>query len=123
MTDKKENRGGARQGAGRPPGPKREFSEEFKEGILKALEKQAEETGKSMYDLFAERFYKKHIQDAVFASMFKIVADVMSEKKRVLEINDNRSAVVFLPEVRNVLQKPEAIEAEVVKSEDNDSSR
>lgn len=90
---------------------------------MRALEKKAEETGRDFYELFAEKFYSKRLQDTVFASMFKIVVDVMSVKKSVLEINDKRNAVVFLPEVRNVLQKPEAIEAEVVENEDNGPSR
>lgn len=122
MTDKKENRGGARAGAGRPPGSiAKEYSDEFKDKLLEALDRKAEETGQTVYELFVDRLYNKRVQDAVFASMFKIVADVSQVKAGT--INDNRTInVIALPPVKEPVQ-PSAIEAEVVEKEDNGSSR
>lgn len=118
MTDKKENRGGARAGAGRPPGSiAKEYSDEFKDKLLEALDRKAEETGQTVYELFVDRLYNKRVQDAVFASMFKIVAEAMSVKAGT--VNDNRTInVIQLPQVKEV-EQPKAIEGEVVEEKES----
>ncbi len=119
--NKKENRGGARPGAGRPPGSvAKEYSDEFRDKLLRALDKKAEETGQTVYELFADRFYNKRVQDTVFASMFKIIADTMSVK--VGTLNDNRTInVIALPSVKEA-QPPKAIEGEIVEGKGKDVS-
>ena len=94
---KKENRGGARDGAGRPPKPPKEYSDYFKRGIVRSLKKKEKETGQSVFDIYADMLYSKHTQVAVKASLIKLYSDVMVEKvsKSVTEINDNRQIVIL----------------------------
>ena len=108
---KKENRGGARSGAGRPPALPAEYSEIFKKGIMAALEKKAGETGKTIFDLFADKIYDKRTHPSTFAALFKQFADTMvvKESKRT-EVSEMR-AVIMLPPVK---EKP-VIEAEKVE--------
>lgn len=109
---KKENRGGARTGAGRPLALPAEYSEIFKNGVMAALEKKAGETGKTIFDLFADKIYDKRTHPSTFAALFKQFADTMvvKESKHTREVNE-RKAVIMLPAVK---EKP-AIDVEKVK--------
>lgn len=98
---KKENRGGARPGAGRPRKEAKEFSDEFKTGLLAAMEKMSEETGKTPYDIAIELLYGKiRCQDTTRVSVFKIIAEVMTVKESEKTITEKKSRpVVMLPAI------------------------
>lgn len=98
---KKENRGGAREGTGPKP-KKKEYSEKFKKGILKALKAIEKETKVSIYDLFAKMLYSKNIQDAARVGLFKILAEMMVVKQSELDINLHQGPTIYLPETQKV---------------------
>jgi len=106
---KKENRGGLRDPAGGRPPKKREYSEKFKKGILKALKVIEKDTGVSIYDLFAKMLYSKGIQDAARVGLFKILADMMVVKQSELDVNVNHGPVIYLPEVQKVPEEYSAL--------------
>lgn len=98
---KKENRGGARSGAGRPKKEAKEFSDEFKTGLLAAMERMSEETGKTAYDIALEMLYGRiRCQDTTRVSVFKIIAEVMTvkESEKTVKTKEERS-VIMLPAV------------------------
>lgn len=101
MTTKKETRGGARAGAGRPHKPAKEFSDEFKNGLLAAMNKMSKETGKTPYDVAMEMLYGKiRCQDTTRVSVFKIIAEVMTVKESEKTVTEKKSQpVVMLPAV------------------------
>ena len=103
---KKENRGGARPGAGRPVGsttkPATEYSDEFKNAILNGLAKKAEATGKNFGDVFADILYDKRTQDTTKNGLFKILADIFTvkESKQSIEKTEKTERpVLILPAV------------------------
>ena len=94
-----ENRGRAKKpNAGRPKKVK-EWSEEFKKGILKALDFKAKVTGKTVYDVFADTLYSVKTQDVVRASLFKTLSEIMviKESKQTVEKQEKR-LMIYVPE-------------------------
>ena len=101
---KKENRGGARSGAGRPEGskskPATEYSEEFKNAILNGLAKKAQEVGKDYGYMFAELLYDKRTQDTTKNGLFKILAEIFTVKESKQSIEKTEKSerpVLILP--------------------------
>lgn len=89
---KKENRGGARKGAGQPKGNKKNknVSETTKGKILSAAEKLAEEYGKPIEEAMLELVYKPKTQDSVKASIFKTYLEALVAKESEQNINVNK---------------------------------
>jgi len=110
MVAKKENRGGKRNGAGRPK-VKKEYSEEFKKGLTKALKKYKKDHGVNVYEAMVAMMMEKDTQDACRVGIFKIVADVMVDRGGVhkVENNDNRQ-IIMLPPVNDVPKLAETTE-------------
>lgn len=107
MTTKKENRGGARPGAGRPRKEAKEYSDAFKDGLLNAMDKMANQENKTVYDVAMEMLYGKiRCQDTTRVSVFKIIAEVMTVKESEKTVTEKKSQpVVMLPAVG----KPDAM--------------
>lgn len=107
MPDKKENRGGARTGAGRKPKEPKEYSEEFKSTLFSALAKKAKETKKTWGDVFADLLYDRKTQDTTKAGLFKILGEisVIKESKRTVT-NEDKRPMILLPGVQ---EKPQEI--------------
>ena len=104
---KKKNSGGKRKGAGRKTLPPKEYSDDFKYGIITALEKKAKLEGKTVYDLFADKMYGKRINDLVFCSLLKILAGVMvvKETKETINVHEVREVIMLPP-----IQEPKVID-------------
>ena len=99
---KKENRGGAREGAGRKPKEATEYSEEFKNSILAGLARKAEETGRDYGYVFAETLYDKRTQDTTKTGLFKILAEIFTvkeSKQSITKTEKTDSPVLVLPSV------------------------
>ena len=93
--------GGRRQGAGRPR-KKREYSDKFKKSVQRALEKKAKETGKSIFDVFADQLYnvdKK--QPQVWSANFKTLVEIIVVKESH-QTNENKTIgpAIGLPPIR-----------------------
>lgn len=99
--NKQENRGGKREGAGRKKNAPREYSDSFKDGLWAALERKADETGKTVFDVMADMLYAKYkVQDTTKASLFKIIAETMTVKASEKKITmDDKRSIVMLPAV------------------------
>lgn len=97
---KKDPRGGARPGAGRPKSKPKEYSDAFKDGLLKALEKKAKDTGLSIYDVIVDMLYDGKTQDTVRVSLFKAFSEIMvvKENKKIIDFTDRK--VLQLPQVQ-----------------------
>jgi hypothetical protein len=102
---KKENRGGAREGAGRPKKEKN-YSEEFKESLLAALEEKAKETGKTIYQVMVDLIYDSRTQSSVKQAMIKLIKEVyvVTESKRTIE--EIKGPTIYVPVQ---MEKPEDI--------------
>lgn len=99
MEEKKENRGGYREGAGRKPKPAKEFSDEFKRGLLEAMsKKESEKNGKSVYDVALDMLYGDiRCQDTTRASVFKIISEVFTVKESEKKVTTEDRQVIMLP--------------------------
>lgn len=107
---KKENRGGARAGAGRPAKPSKEYSEEFKAGFVDALAKKAKETGKTIYEIAIDMYYDRRTQAVAKLGVLKILTEVFVIKESKRTIEEVFTPRVYLPKQT---EKPaEAIERE-----------
>ena len=113
---KKDNRGGAREGAGRPPYKEAtEYSEEFKNAILKGLEKKAKKEGKNFGDVFAELLYDKRTQDTTKNGLFKILAEIFTvreSKQKIEKTEKSERPVLILPALS---EKPEDIKTKEIE--------
>lgn len=97
---KKHNRGGARNGAGRPK-VKKEYSDEFKTGILKALSKQAKKSGKTIYEVFADRIFDRRTRDTTFVKLMEILVEIMVIRESVHESHKyEHGPTLYLPETQ-----------------------
>jgi hypothetical protein len=98
--------GGKREGAGRPKAQKN-YSDKFKADMLKALGKKAKLEGKTIFDVYADRLFDPKTQSSVFASLMKVMADVMATKetKSTVETH-NYGPVIGLPPIKE--KPPEA---------------
>lgn len=100
-TKKKDPRGGKRPNQTGRPKVKKEYSDEFKAGILKAIAKKAEQTGKTVYDLFADKLYNRKTNDNTFAGLFKILQDTMVVKESLSESHEfKHGPTLYLPETK-----------------------
>ena len=110
---KKENRGGKREGAGRPKAVPSQFSDQFKKNVMAALKRKAGEFGFSNpLDALATLALDPGVQDAVRLGCWKIIADMNTVKhtKQTVDINRYDMPQVYLPEP--LPKPPEAIEKE-----------
>jgi hypothetical protein len=99
-TGKIENRGGAREGAGRKE--KQVLSEIVKNRILEAAEKLATKNKQTIEEAMMEMVFDPKVQDSVKTSIFKIYLDasVVKESKSSKEITARKGPNVYLPESR-----------------------
>jgi hypothetical protein len=102
---KKENRGGKREGAGRPKKEKN-YSEDFKEKVFEALEEKAKETGRTIYQVMVDLVYDDNTQSSVKQGMIKLIKEifVISESKRTVE--EIKGPTIYVPVQ---MEKPEEI--------------
>lgn len=107
MKKVKENRGGARAGAGRPKKDTKEYSDDFKNTLFDALERKAKETGKNFGDVYADLLYDRKTQDTTKAGLFKILGEisVVKESKKTVT-NEDKRPMILLPGVQ---EKPQEI--------------
>jgi hypothetical protein len=80
---------------------KRTYSDKFKKSVQRALEKKAKETGKSIYDVFADQLYtvdKK--QPQIWAANFKTLVEILvtKESKSTIEKHEY-GPTILLPEL------------------------
>lgn len=98
MPKKQDNRGGARQGAGRKP---RVWSDEFKGDLHDALSKKAKETGVSFCDLLVSLAYDNRHPILARVALLKTIASTMTVKESHQTIDKREvQAVVMLPPVK-----------------------
>ena len=100
--NKKENRGGKREGAGAKPKKAIQYSEEHKKKLLRAFNKKAKITGKTIYELQADMAYDPTVQDAVRLGAIKQFNDAMVVKE--LNVKTDNLQVIVLPPV---MEEPE----------------
>lgn len=102
MTQMKENRGGARAGAGRPKGKRKssEISADIKNDIFKALKEKYESGSKSFGELLTDLAYTnaKSVAPSLKITALKIIADCLTLKESANTV-DVGKAVVILPEI------------------------
>jgi hypothetical protein len=78
---KVERRGGAREGTG-PKKPIRSYSDKFKADMLKALDKKAKATGKTIYDVFCDKLWdEKQKMPTAWAANFRSLCEIMVTKE------------------------------------------
>jgi hypothetical protein len=89
---KKENRGGARAGAGRPR-KKKTVSEKIRAAYMKAARELAKEHGEPLEKAMLRMIYKDDVQDSVKASIMKTYNDALliRESESKLKVDDNRA--------------------------------
>ena len=100
MTQKKENRGGSRPGAGRPRKEKT-VSEKVKANFLKAARELAKEYGESIEKAILRLAFKDGIQDTAKIAILKAYSEALIAKesnKNVRIDETKRSAPIVLPE-------------------------
>ena len=88
MTNKTENRGGARKGAGRPR-KKKSHSEKVKNAYVKAARELAKEFGEPIEKAMLRMVYDKDVQDSVKASIMKTYNEALLIKESDQNINVN----------------------------------
>ncbi len=108
FDDKKENRGGAREGAGRPK-KERSFSDAFKRQLEKALKTYKHKTGKNYGEMLVGMFYDETVMDTARLGAAKIIADVLAVKESKRIIESLTAPTIGLPPI---MQKPLQVEAE-----------
>ena len=96
--------GGKRSGAGRPLGSTtkkpQEMSDDFKAGLIAALEAAAKLNGKSVQEELVDMVYDKNLQDTVRISALKMVTDLLSVKESHKVIEDYKIGVLELPTLK-----------------------
>jgi hypothetical protein len=110
---KKDNRGGARAGAGRPKGDPSAFSEQFKKKAMRALSKMAVQYGiEDPFLALADLALSPDVQDTVRLGAWKIYSEmnVIRESKQSVEVSRGNKPQVYLPEV--LAKPPEAVKRE-----------
>lgn len=90
--------GGKRKGAGRPKKTK-DYSEETKNGWLKAIKKVAKEKGQTYQEVLVEMLYDNDIQDTVKASIAKIIGEVLVVKatEQKIDVKADKGPVFYIP--------------------------
>ena len=117
MTTKTENRGGARNGAGRPKKEPKEYSDEFKNTLIDALIRKAKKEKKNFGDVFADLLYHPKVQDTTKAGLFKILGEIFTirESKKTVT-NEDKRPVILLPGIQ---EKPKEIEKKEIEFDRN----
>ena len=104
---KKETRGGARPGAGRPEKPSKEWSDEIKQDLTAALVKTAKQKGKTWLQLLAELPYdERHMPAQVRIGALRLIADILVVKESKKTVVEEKRGVILLP---GVMEKPQRI--------------
>ena len=92
------NHGGRRQGSGRKPV---QYCADFKWKLWKALEKEAREQGKSVYEIFAKNIMKQDVEPRIFARLWKILSEVMATRETHQTIETREiGPTIELPPIR-----------------------
>lgn len=105
-ADQKENRGGARKGAGRKP--LLDYSEDFKQNLKLALVTMADRHGVAVEEILASMPYETELAPSVRLAAIKLIQEAFVTKKTEKEITKREiGPAVLLPEempepVRNV---------------------
>ena len=103
-NQKPENRGGKREGAGRPPRKRPEYSQAAKERTWEAIKTVADELG---YDVFEHLVRtasarKGKSMTAQGQNAMKIIKDILmtgeSVSRQEIEVTGHRAPTVYLPE-------------------------
>ncbi len=103
MTQK-ENRGGKREGSGRPKNDPKEYSEDFKNTLVNALKRKAKKEKKDFGDVFADLLYHPKVQDTTKAGLFKILGEIFTIKESKKTVtNEDKRPVILLP---GLMEKP-----------------
>lgn len=104
---KKESRGGARAGAGRPKNPPREWSDEIKQDLIAVLAETAKQKGKTWLQLLAELPYdERHTPAQVRIGALRLIADIIVVKESKKTVVEETRGVILLP---GVMEKPQRI--------------
>jgi hypothetical protein len=102
--------GGKRNNSGRKP---IQYSEAFKLKLWKALEKEAREQGKSVYEIFAKNIMKQDVEPRIFARLWKILSEVMAARETHQTIeNRQMGPTIGLPPIR----KPDITESSSLRT-------
>ena len=66
---------------------------------MAALDRMEEQTGKSVYDVFAYMLYNPKTQDSVKASLWNSFQELMviKETKTTVELNEHREVIILPP--------------------------
>lgn len=117
---KKENRGGAREGAGRPKKVPKEYSEKFKRDLRKALRKKAREAKKTEHDILVELLYDERTQESVRLGAYNKIADVfvVKETKTTVDVNEIHKVIILPPIMKRPAQELESQPVIEVKPEE-----
>lgn len=96
-----ETRGGKREGSGRPKKPvvPINYSEDFKKGIMDALERKRLETGKSIYDIYADMVYSEKTHEGCKVSLLNSFQSIMvvKETKETINVHEIREVIMLPP--------------------------
>jgi hypothetical protein len=102
MAGKKNRSGGARKGSGPKPKPKeRNYSDEFKDAVVKYAKELAIEYKEPIEKAFLRMMYDDDVQDTVKSSIFKVYAEVLLVKETKKDVNikgELKPMVIGLPE-------------------------
>ena len=113
-----ENRGGRREGAGRPKNPASSFSDSFKRKAMKALKDQAKILGMSdPFEALATLALSNKVQDTVRLGAWKIYSEmnVIKESKQLIDIGKADKPTVYLPEKLSPPQEAKQKEREAAQ--------
>ena len=103
MQAKTENRGGKREGAGRKPTIRQEFSKAAKERTWEAINHVAEELGYDVFELLVRTasVKKGKAMTAQGQNAMKIIKDILttgeSVSRQEIEVSQTRGPVIHLP--------------------------
>jgi hypothetical protein len=103
---KKDRRGGARAGAGRPENPPKEWSDEIKQDLVDNLKKIEKEKGKSWLRLLAELPYDMRTPAQVRIGALRLIAEITVIKESKKTVVEEKRGVILLP---GVMPKPQKI--------------
>ena len=104
----KDNRGGRREGAGRPK-KKKEWSEEIKRMLMKEVSKLEKDRGKKLLKVFAETLFDMDVSDNAKVAYWKQFFEIMvvKESKQTTEHQEIKQ-VVMLPPVEPIPEVPKS---------------
>lgn len=100
-----ENRGGARPGAGRKPGPNRTLSAKLVNEMLRKAKKYARKHGKTLDEVLLDLVYAETTRDADKIACVRLFKEYTTPKiEEGGEVDRQLGPAVFLPEHRPPLK-------------------